>query len=213
MTDAFSPTHAEQWAARLCTCSLSQAEAWSRAVLRVAAEPCLAAEAGRLETQDGLHGWSVCPLPIPQHGIMGMCVRMDFDVPMQLREFREDEEAPALSVERLSAVARRMVSWLRHPLFAESVKQTWQRAARTERQMCFHVSCDPDGYAYAISIRFVPAQGEKQGAAAMELLVMNRLHPCWCAEALHEVNGELRPHFLPGTDALFYRPCIPAGLK
>lgn len=208
MNQESSPSDAERAAHRFCSLTLSQIETWSRSVLRVAAEPCIASDTGRLQSENDLFRWAVCPLPIPAHGIMGMMVRLTLVSRMGFEEYRGDRAAtPFLPTETLSLVARRMVSWLRHPLFAEAVAETWRRAARAESPMGYHVSCDSDGYAYAISIRSIPAQGGKKPEAAVELLVMNRLHPCWCAEALQEVDGERRPRFCPGTESLFYRPC------
>lgn len=212
MNNDFPPTEAECRAERLCACVLSQVQVWSRGILRMAADPRHAPVTGRAETQDGLHRWSICPLPIPQHGIMGMMVRMNIAVPMSLCEYKDEKaDPPPLPAELLSPVARRMVSWLRHPQFAEDVMRTWQRVARTAQPMGYHVSCDPDGYAYAVSIRSVPAQGKKKGADAIELLVMNRLHECWCAEALPEEDGERKPHFRPDSEKLYYRPCVLSG--
>lgn len=213
MNDDCSHTAAECCAERFCACTLSQMQALSRSVLRVAAEPRLAPDSGGFETEEGSHRWLAAPLAMGTPCIMGMLVKLEFDLPMRLARCTEQTEPPAFPAERLSAVARRTVSWLQHPQFAADLAQTWRRAARSPQPMSYHVACDPDGYAYAISIRHIPAQGEKRRVVAAELLVAERLHACWCREALLEEAGELRPRFRPGTEGLFYRPCILEGLE
>ena len=144
---------------------------------------------------------------------MGLMVKLEFDLPMQLCPYTESKAPPTFPMERLSAVARRTVSWLKHPQFAESSAQSWREAVHSERPMSYQVSCDPDGYAYALSIRYLPATRAKRMAAAAELLVTERLDACWCREALQEEDGKLRPRFRSGTEGLFYRPCLLDGLE
>lgn len=212
MNEHISPEKAELCAERLCACTLSQVKALSHAVLRVAAQPALAPDSGCMETEDGYHRWVVSPLMIPSRCMAGLMVKLEFAVPMRLERYEENPPLPSFPAERLSAVARRAASWLQHPQLAEDLLQTWRRAARTENPMNYHLVCDPDGYAYAVSIRFIPAKGERRMKAAAELLVMERLDACWCPEALQEEGGELKPRFCAGTEELFYRPCILEGM-
>lgn len=213
MNDDCSLSAAECCAERFCACVLSQVPALSRSVLRVAADPRLAPDSGSFETEDGRHRWLASPLAMGDPCMMAMLLKLEFDLPMRLARYTAQTEQPAFPMERLSAVARRTVSWFQHPQFAEALAQTWRRAARSPQPMSYHVACDPDGYAYAVSIRHIPAQGGKRRSVAAELLVAERLHACWCKEALQEEAGELCPRFRPGTEGLFYRPCILEGLE